>query len=134
MWKKPWLNRDCLELPPQSARSQHTKQHLGVYVSPTPQGPGQRAERGTRGPKYSVSTPQPELASSSTPATLPLPTYCLGLVSSWPLFVCNISFLCSIYRTSGHSLIYHLSSHVVSSTSSVVTTVTTTVAPTGSEN
>ncbi|KAI5868147.1 hypothetical protein GGS23DRAFT_14470 [Durotheca rogersii] len=135
MWKKPWLNRVCLEfvrpalplplpsttppLPPPPERTrgnadlararmtpQFARSRAGpaisvafwVCVPLTPQGPGQRAGKGTRGPKYSVSTPQPELASSSTPATLPLPAYYLGLVPRALVCVQRLCLLCSICR------------------------------------
>lgn len=82
-----------------------------MYVSPTPQGPGKRAEEGTKRPKYSVFTPQPELASSSTPASLPLPTYCFGLVILL-VHVCvqHLRHLSSVdfyLPWPGHSFIYH---------------------------
>lgn len=126
MWKKPWLNRDCLEfvrpaltprtftwafcmgclgsskrrareeqgseLPPSSLdrSTPSTKQHLLSYVSPTPQGPGQRAERGPEGPNTRFS----RLSRNSLPVPLlqlcRCQPYCLGLVLDWPLFVCNI--------------------------------------------
>ncbi|KAI0841657.1 hypothetical protein F5Y06DRAFT_196100 [Hypoxylon sp. FL0890] len=118
MWETPWLNRDCLELGSSRSttpnRQGSLKRTSKDSIAPSsldrstpsrypffmgarncmclPRSRGQDCglEEGTKGPKYSVSTPQPELASSSTPASLPLLAYCLGLVFSWPLFVCDM--------------------------------------------